>query len=75
MALQKTRIILETDKLISIPKASEIIGVHFTTLYRWVKDGKLNAIKIGGQTYLDAAQVKKMKMKQPQSTGKTRAEV
>ena len=54
---------LETDKLISIPKAAKILGVHFTTLYRRVKRGELHQIRIGDQTYLDVAQVKEMKNK------------
>ena len=53
-------ITLETDKLISIPKAAEIIGVHFTTLYRRVKRGELHKIIIGGRTYLYVEQVKEM---------------
>ncbi|TET43146.1 MAG: DNA-binding protein [Dehalococcoidia bacterium] len=60
MSLQKTQIILETAQLTSIPKAAEILGVHFVTVYRWVKDGKLNVFHIGNQTYLDIDEVKEM---------------
>lgn len=57
------KVTLETDKLVSIPRAAKIIGVHFTTLYRRVKRGELNQIRIGDQTYLDAEEVNEMKMK------------
>jgi len=64
MNLQMSQpIILETDKLVSIPRAAKILGVHFTTLYRRVKKGELTQIRIGGQTYLDVEQVEQMKNK------------
>jgi len=57
---EKTQVVLESNQLVPIPRAAEILGVHFTTIYRWVKKGKLHIIQIGNQTYLDAAQIKKM---------------
>lgn len=56
-------ITLETTQLVSIPKAAKLLGIHFTTLYRWVEKGKLTQIRIGDQTYLDAAQVEELKNK------------
>ena len=56
--MQKTQVVLETDKLITIPEAAKILGVHFTTLYRQIKKGRFHLIRIGNQTYLDATEVK-----------------
>ena len=62
MEMQMPQVVtLETDKLISIPRAAKILGVHFTTLYRRVKRGELHQIRIGGQTYLDVEQVEQLK--------------
>ena len=37
-----------SQKLLSIGKASEELGVHITTLRRWEREGKLEAIKTQG---------------------------
>ena len=60
MVVKKTQIILETDQLMTIPKAAELLEVHFTTLYRWIEKGKIPAIRIGTQTYLESNLVKEM---------------
>ena len=63
IARENVAIKFETDQLMPIPKAAEVIGVHFTTLYRQIIKNKLPAIRIGNQIYLDSELVKEMAKK------------
>ena len=51
----------DTTGLITIPKAASYLGVHFTTLYRWVRAGKLYPVSIGWQSYLVIDDVEALK--------------
>lgn len=40
-----------TDKLLSVKEVAEMIGVHITTIQRWIKDGHFpNPVYIGART-------------------------
>lgn len=59
--MQKVKIVLETDELTTALQAAKYLGVHFATVYRWMKSGKLHPIRIAGQDYLAADEVEAMK--------------
>lgn len=59
--MKGTRIIISSDQLTTIPEAAKEIGVHFATLYRWLKKGKLHPIHIGNQDFLTIDEVKTLK--------------
>lgn len=59
--MQKVKIVLETDELTTVPQVAKYLGVHFATVYRWMKSGKLHPVRIAGQDYLAADEVKVMK--------------
>ena len=65
--MQKVKIILETDELTTVLKAAKYLGVHFATVYRWIKAGKLHPIPIAGQDYLATDEVKALKEKNKQA--------
>lgn len=59
--MQKVTIIVTPDDLTTVLEAAKYLGVHFTTVYRWIKRGKLHPIHIAGQDYLNIDEVKKCK--------------
>ena len=61
--MQKVKIILETDELTTVLEAAKYLGVHFATVYRWIKAGKLHPIPIAGQDYLATDEIKTLKKK------------
>jgi len=48
-------------ELISIRKAADYLGVHFTQVYRWVRKGKLHPEMVGWQMYLTIDDVETIK--------------
>jgi len=65
--MQKVKIILETDDLTTVLEAAKYLGVHFATVYRWIKAGKLHPIPIAGQDYLATDEVRALKEKNKQA--------
>ena len=61
--MQKVKILVETDELTTARDAAKTLGVHFTTVYRWIKAGKLWAIRIGGIDYLHTSEIMALKNK------------
>ena len=61
MAEQKTKITISTDDLVSVPQAAKELGVHFATLYRWIKKGIIRPFRIGGQVFLTVEDLKTLK--------------
>ena len=50
------RIVLVTDRdlddLLTIPDVAARARVHKHTVDRWIKDGKIDSVKIGGRRYV-----------------------
>jgi len=67
--MQKVKIVLETDELTTVLDAAKYLGVHFTTVYRWIKTRKLHPIPIAGQDYLATDEVKALKEQNDQAAG------
>ncbi len=40
--------LLKAKGYLPAPKVIEKLGVHHTTLYRWINKGKLKAMRVGG---------------------------
>ena len=59
--VQKLQITLTSDDILSIPQAAQFLGVHFTTIYRWIKRGEVRPFRIGGQVFLERADVEALK--------------
>ena len=52
---------VDPEKLMTGRQAADIIGVHFTNVYRMIKRGELRGIPIGGQLFLSIEEVNKLK--------------
>ena len=71
MSVQAKRELQPGDVLSGRDAANEI-GVHFTTLYRWVKDSKIVYIIFGGNIFIPVLEVERLKRERnKQATGVT----
>jgi MerR family transcriptional regulator, light-induced transcriptional regulator len=43
------------DAFLELPEAAALAGVHYQTVYRWVRTGRLEARRIGGKYFVAAA--------------------
>jgi excisionase family DNA binding protein len=57
----QVKIIVDANDLVTVPKAADIIGVHFATVYRLIKKNLLHGIYIGEQVYLSVKEVEQFK--------------
>jgi excisionase family DNA binding protein len=53
------------DDLISARKAARILGVHFATLYRWMRRGKLTPWAVFGLVRVSEAEVRAIVKRKP----------
>ena len=57
MAVQTTKITFTTNDLMSAPQAAKQLGVHFTTIYRWIRKGEIHPFYIAGQMFVSVDEV------------------
>lgn len=60
---QMTEITINTADLLSVQDFAKAAGYHRYQIYRWVKSGKIAAVKLGGILFIPADQVSKVKAK------------
>ena len=53
--------ILQKGKVVPVFEAAQEIGVHFTTLYRWVQAGKIIFVSFGDSIFIPVAEVERIK--------------
>jgi len=53
---------LQPGDVLSVRDAANEIGVHFTTLYRRVKAGKIVYVAFGGSIFIPALEVERLKI-------------
>jgi excisionase family DNA binding protein len=41
----------ETTSLLTVPEVAEWVRVHRKTVYRWIHDGRLEALRFGPRTF------------------------
>ena len=51
------KIIVDTAEIYDTIEASRLLGIGYATLYRWIKDSKLIAIKMGGRTLIPKSEI------------------
>ena len=49
----------ETEQYYTIKEVAEILKVAYLTVYRWVKDGKIEAYKLGKEYRIKKADIEK----------------
>ncbi len=57
--------IIEGEKYYTIFEVADIVGVHFSSVRRWINQGKLKAHKVSRNYYINAAAVKELVSGEP----------
>ena len=57
--------IIEGQKYYTIFEVAETVGVHFQSVRRWINQGKLKAVKVSRNYYINAADVRKLVSGEP----------
>jgi len=65
--LEDARLIIEFSDLTNPIEAAKYLGVHKTTVYRWIKRGKLHSVNIAGYECLLKTEVKALKAEEKQN--------
>jgi len=58
------KIFIDTDELYDTTEAARLIGIGYVTLYRWIKNGKLIPLRIGGRTFITKSEIERVKNSQ-----------
>ncbi len=43
-----------------VPEVAEKLGIHERTVWRWLREGRLKRVKVGGATLIPADQVERL---------------
>ena len=52
---------LQAGDVVSARDAANELGVHFTTIYRWMQKGEIVYINFGGSTFIPVLEVERLK--------------
>jgi len=55
------RLRIGNTEALSTTEAAEALGVHYATVFRWIKSGKLLSIRLDGRTFIPKSEVEKLK--------------
>lgn len=59
--MEDARLIIEFSDLTNPVEAAKYLGVHKTTVYRWIKKGRLHTVNIAGYECLAKTEVEDLK--------------
>jgi excisionase family DNA binding protein len=54
------KIAVDTGEVYDAHEAAKLIGIGYATVYRWLKSGKLIAIKLAGRTLIPKSEVDRL---------------
>jgi len=57
------KLIVDTAELYDTNEAARLLEIGYATLYRWIKDGKLIPLRVGGRTLIPKSEIERLKMK------------
>ena len=52
---------LDTKDLLSLNEATEALGIHRATLYRWMDSGRIVFATVGPHRFIPTSEVKRLK--------------
>lgn len=64
-----TEVTLKSTDLINITAAALELRVCRMTIYRWVKEGKILAVKFGKSTFIPKSEIERLKQKTSERKG------
>jgi len=60
-----TKLVIDTAEVYDTNEAARLLEIGYATLYRWIKDGKLIPLRIGGRTFIPKSEVERLKQNAP----------
>ena len=54
------KLVVDTAELYDTKEAAGILEIGYATLYRWIKDGKLIPLRIGGRTLIPKSEIERL---------------
>lgn len=54
--------------VLTVNKASEEIGIHHVTLYKWINEGKVAFVRFGGLMFIPVREVERLREEKKQKT-------
>ena len=61
--------LIELHDFVNQTRAAEILGVSRMTLWQWIKDGKIQAVIVGGLRMIPQSEVERIKNEQATGPG------
>ncbi|MBA7699650.1 hypothetical protein ES703_108349 [subsurface metagenome] len=55
------KLVVDTAEIYDTNEAARLLGIGYATLYRWIKDGKLIPLRVGGRTLIPKSEVERLK--------------
>lgn len=52
---------INTSEFLTVPQAAKQLGKPKMTLYRWVKNGKVIAVRFGGILFVPMSEIERLK--------------
>jgi excisionase family DNA binding protein len=52
---------VDSNELVTIQKAAQLLEVGIATVYRWMKSGKIHALKLSHNTLVPKAEIERLK--------------
>lgn len=57
------KVVVDTTELEDTNEAARLLGIGYATLYRWIKEGKLIPLRVGGRTLIPKSEIERLKNK------------
>jgi len=57
------KVVVDTAELEDTSEAARLLGIGYATLYRWIKEGKLIPLRVGGRTLIPKSEIERLKNK------------
>jgi len=62
------KVTITTQDLVTIPQAAKELGVHFTSVYRWIRKGIIRPFQVGSQVFITATDLNALKKERGRKT-------
>lgn len=61
VSMQKERITITTEDLVTVLQAAKELGLHHTTIYRRIEAGKIASLRLGGILFIPKSEIERLK--------------
>jgi len=66
---------LKPGEVLTVAAASEIVGIHHATLYRWIQAGRVAFVNFGGMIFVPVIEAERLRKERNKETAETRSAV